>query len=192
MVKVSKAESAANAADVLLAASQVMREQGTANATMANIAAKAGLTHGAIYRHFTNKDDLAASAITADFDRIVELLQDMLLKDEGASSYAASYLTPGHRDRFDWGCPVAPLAAEVHRNARQVQSAFCNGLKRNIEALATVVQKGNAEERRKTAVVMLAALSGAMAMARATRKIDPALSNEILKVTTDVLTTVGR
>jgi TetR/AcrR family transcriptional regulator, transcriptional repressor for nem operon len=100
MVKVTKAVAAANAADVLKAAGQVMRAEGTGAATMANIAAKAGLTHGAVYRHFDNKDTLAAAAITADFDRIVTLLQGIALKGGGASSYAKTYLTMGLSRRW--------------------------------------------------------------------------------------------
>ena len=47
-----------------------MRAQGTGAATMANIAAKAKLTHGAVYRHFSNKDDLAAKEREAILQRI--------------------------------------------------------------------------------------------------------------------------
>ncbi len=179
-MKVSKEVAAGNAVEVLKAASHVMRSEGIAAASMGAIAARAGLTHGAIYRHFNNKDELAASAIMADFDKIVILLQDLLLEGGGAASYIKTYLTRGHRDRFEWGCPVAPLAAEIQRDAPLVQAAFCDGLQRNIAALATCVKAGTKEERRKTAIVVLATLSGAMAMARATRERDPRLSLDIL------------
>jgi TetR/AcrR family transcriptional regulator, transcriptional repressor for nem operon len=183
MVKVTKAVSAANAADVLKAAGQVMRAEGTGAATMANIAAKAGLTHGAVYRHFDNKDALAAAAISADFDHIVTLLQGIARKGGGASSYARTYLTMGHRDHFDWGCPIAPLASEIHRDEVQIQTAFCEGLNRNIDALADCMGDQKREERRRSATVVLAALSGSMAMARATKQCDPQLSAEIMTAT---------
>lgn len=188
MVKVTKAVSAANAADVLKAAGQVMRAEGTGAATMANIAAKAGLTHGAVYRHFDNKDALAAAAITAEFDRIVTLLQGIASKGGGAATYAKTYLTKGHRDHFDWGCPIAPLASEIHRDEAQVQAAFCEGLKRNIDALVACMGDGKTPEQRKSAIVVLAALSGAMAMARATAQYDAQLSEEIMTATYDMLT----
>jgi TetR/AcrR family transcriptional regulator, transcriptional repressor for nem operon len=191
MVKVTKAVAATNAADVLKAAGQVMRAEGTGAATMASIAAKAGLTHGAVYRHFSNKDALAAAAITADFDRIILLLEGIAQKGGGAASYANTYLTPGHRDHFDWGCPLAPLASEIHRDDPRVQAAFCEGLNRNIEALADCMGAGERMQQRKSAIVMLAALSGAMAMARATRQCDPHLSRDIMTATRDMVQKFG-
>jgi TetR/AcrR family transcriptional regulator, transcriptional repressor for nem operon len=183
MVKVTKAVSAANATDVLKAAGQVMRAEGTGAATMASIAAKAGLTHGAVYRHFHNKHALAAAAITADFDRIVTLLQGIALKGGGVASYAKTYLTTGHRDHFDWGCPIAPLASEIHRDEAQVQVAFCEGLNRHIDALMACMSDEKTPEQRRSAIAALAALSGALAMARATKQCDPKLSEEIMTAT---------
>jgi TetR/AcrR family transcriptional regulator, transcriptional repressor for nem operon len=177
MVKVTKAVAAANAAEVLKAAGQVIRAQGTEAATMANIAAKAKLTHGAVYRHFNNKDDLAAAAITADFDRIVALLNGIGQQGGGAGAYIDAYLGTDHRDYFDWGCPIAPLASEIHRDALAVQQAFTEGLERNIDALLKVMAP---DKTRGDAVVILAALSGAMAMARASRQTAPELSQDIL------------
>ena len=184
MVKVTKAVAAANAAEVLKAAGQVMRAQGTGAATMAAIAAKASLTHGAVYRHFSNKDDLAAAAITADFDRIVALLEGIATQGGGADDYIKTYLGTDHRDHFDWGCPIAPLASEIHRNAAPVQQAFTEGLERNIDALLSIM---GADKTRGDAIVILSALSGAMAMARATRQTAPELSDHILAATRQML-----
>ena len=184
MVKVTKAVAAANAAEVLKAAGQVMRAQGTEAATMATIAAKAKLTHGAVYRHFNTKDDLAVSAITADFDRIVALLDGIAQQGGGAGTYIETYLGTDHRDHFDWGCPIAPLASEIHRDAPAVQQAFTEGLERNIDALLKVM---GPDKTRDDAIVILAALSGAMAMARAARQTAPQLSQDILTATRHML-----
>ena len=177
MVKVSKAVSAANAAEVVKAAGKVMRQVGTGAATMAAIAEKASLTHGAIYRHFDNKDELAAAAITADFDKILHLLAGLRQKGGGVRGYIATYLDVGHRDHFEWGCPVASLAAEIHRDAQPVQAAFCAGLRKNIDAVSASMNAAATEDE---AIFVLAALSGALAMARACSQADPKLSNAIL------------
>jgi TetR/AcrR family transcriptional regulator, transcriptional repressor for nem operon len=184
MVKVTKAVAEANAAEVLKAAGQVMRAEGTGAATMAAIAAKANLTHGAVYRHFSNKDELAAAAISADFDKIVVLLENIGRQGGNAATYINTYLGDDHRDHFDWGCPIAPLASEIHRDGSVVQQSFSNGLQRNIAALLAVM---GPDKKRDDAIVVLAALSGAMAMARAVRDTAPELSQDVLTATRKML-----
>mgnify|MGYP006208062171 CR=1 FL=1 len=75
MVKVTKDVAQQNRDSLLLAAGQKMRAEGVQAATVAAIAGQVGLTHGAIYRQFESKDALAAAAITADFDRILAVLE---------------------------------------------------------------------------------------------------------------------
>jgi TetR/AcrR family transcriptional regulator, transcriptional repressor for nem operon len=72
-----------------------------------------------------------------------------------------------------------------------VQAAFCEGLNRNVDALVACMGEGARVEQRKSAMVMLAALSGAMAMARATRQCDPQLSQEIMTATRDLVGKIG-
>lgn len=59
MVRVSDAHLAARRHSILVAATKCFSQKGIAAATMAEIAAEAGISPGAIYRYFENKDDLA-------------------------------------------------------------------------------------------------------------------------------------
>jgi TetR/AcrR family transcriptional regulator, transcriptional repressor for nem operon len=189
ILKVTQAVKHANAAEVLKAAGQVIRAKGTGAATMANIAAQANLTHGAVYRHFKNKEDLAAAAIKADFDRIITLLEGIKLQGGDASIYINAYLATDHRDYFVWGCPIAPLASEIHRDASVIQQSFNEGLQRNISALLAVL---GPQKTREDAISILAALSGALAMARAARQTTPELSEEILASTREMVLRICR
>ena len=175
MVKVSREQAEQNAASILRAAGQVLREHGLETASVARIAAQADLTHGAVYRHYRDKDDLAAEAIRADFRTIVAMLEE--LADDGAdlAAYVSAYLAPDHRDHFPWGCPAAPLAAEVARARTGVKAAFTEGVRANLAALAPLCG-GDAEVARG----VLATLVGAMALARAVRTEDPELSDGFL------------
>ena len=180
MVKVTKEAALKNHQGLLRATGQMMRAQGVSVATVANIAAEAGLTHGAIYRHFPSKDELAAAAISADFDTIVALLDQIASQGGSLADYYRAYLATDHRDHFIWGCPVAPLAAEIGRTAQPVKAAFAEGLARNLDAIANLSRIADRSEARAYAISALATLSGAMAMARATRACDPAISHQIL------------
>jgi TetR/AcrR family transcriptional regulator, transcriptional repressor for nem operon len=180
MVKVTKDAARQTQLGLVQATGQTMRAHGVSVATVATIAAQAGLTHGAIYRHFGSKDDLAAAAITADFDTILSLLAKVEAGGGGLADYYRAYLATDHRDHFVWGCPVAPLAAEIGRTAGPVQAAFAEGLARNLSAIAGLSHIPDAADARAYAITALATLSGAMAMARATRTSDPEMSRQIL------------
>jgi TetR/AcrR family transcriptional regulator, transcriptional repressor for nem operon len=182
VVKVTKEAAEKTQLGLVRATGKAMRAHGVSVASVANIAAAAGVTHGAIYRHFATKDDLAAAAITADFDTILSLLQTIRENGGGLDAYYRAYLATDHRDHFVWGCPVAPLAAEIGRTARPVQSAFAEGLARNLAAIAEMSGIPDPTAASAYAISALATLSGAMAMARATRVSDPEASRRILEV----------
>ena len=181
MVKVTKEAALQNHQDLLRATGQMMRANGVSVATVANIAAEAGLTHGAIYRHFPSKDELAAAAISADFETIVALLTQIRQQGGSLADYYRAYLAADHRDYFVWGCPVASLAAEIGRTSLPVRSAFAEGLARNLDAIATLSGIVNPHAARSYALSALAMLSGAMALARATRACDPETSELVLE-----------
>jgi AcrR family transcriptional regulator len=62
-MKVSKETSARHRDELLNAASRLFRERGFDKVGIAEIAATAGLTHGAFYRHFESKEALCAEVI---------------------------------------------------------------------------------------------------------------------------------
>lgn len=59
MARVSDAHLEARRQSILEAATRVFAQKGIASATMAEIASEAGISPGAIYRYFENKEDLA-------------------------------------------------------------------------------------------------------------------------------------
>jgi TetR/AcrR family transcriptional regulator, transcriptional repressor for nem operon len=171
-VKVSKEQSGENRQSVLTAASMVMRAQGIAAAPMGEVATKAGLTHGAIYRHFAHKTDLAAQAVAFDFERILALLvQDGMTYE----TYVRTYLSAQHRDYFPWGCPVGAYAGEMGKLPPEIRAIFAKGVQDNITALAALLGGDTAK-----ATAVLALMAGALSMARAVKASDLVLSDSIL------------
>jgi len=63
MGKVSEAHLEARRRSIIDAASSVFSRKGVDSATMADVAAVAGISPGAIYRYFTNKEDLARGCL---------------------------------------------------------------------------------------------------------------------------------
>src|ERR1700751_3651450 len=68
-MKVSKEKAAQNRAALVATASRLFRERGIDGVGVAEIGKAAGLTHGALYPHFTSKEALAAEALAHGVER---------------------------------------------------------------------------------------------------------------------------
>src|SRR5260370_26783261 len=64
----SKSEAAQTRRHILTTASQEFRRNGVNGTGLADLMSAAGLTHGGFYRHFKNKEHLAAEALTSALD----------------------------------------------------------------------------------------------------------------------------
>lgn len=76
MARVSDAHLEARRQSILAAATKVFSQKGIASATMAEIASEAGISPGAIYRYFENKEQLARGCMTESADAIKRTWQD--------------------------------------------------------------------------------------------------------------------
>ncbi len=70
MARVSDAHLEARRQSILAAATRLFSQKGIAAATMAEIAAEAGISPGAIYRYFENKDELARDCMDESAESI--------------------------------------------------------------------------------------------------------------------------
>jgi TetR/AcrR family acrAB operon transcriptional repressor len=80
MVRRTKEEAQETRRQILEAAEQAFFERGVSRTTLADIAALAGVTRGAIYWHFSNKADL----VQAMLDSLHEPLEEMARASESA------------------------------------------------------------------------------------------------------------
>lgn len=70
MARVSDAHLEARRLSILNAATKVFSQKGIASATMAEIASEAGISPGAIYRYFENKEELARGCMNESAEAI--------------------------------------------------------------------------------------------------------------------------
>lgn len=73
MVRRTKEEAQETRSQILQAAEQAFYERGVARTTLADIAALAGVTRGAIYWHFSNKSDLLQALLDTLHEPLDEL-----------------------------------------------------------------------------------------------------------------------
>ena len=180
---VSKEMTEINRGSLLRAASHLFRERGIDGVGVAEIAKEAGLTHGALYKHFPSKEALAAEAF---YHPVATKNAETDASDEDREPSFEEYLDAmfsiEHRDNLGSGCPMTASASEVARQGSAVAASFTRAFKEKVITLeASIKEKMPSSEKRHLAVSALAAQIGAMAVARAVAKVDASLSKEVLQ-----------
>lgn len=182
-MRVSRDQMAQHRRRIIEAASRAFRARGFERSGVADIMGDAGLTHGGFYGHFASKLDLEAEAcavaMATGAARWTTLIDES--PEDALSSIIAGYLSERHRDSPATGCVIAALGSEVAREGADVRRAFTRGLSERLDLLAQVVTGRSKIARRNRAVATMAAMAGAVMLARAVD--DPGLSDEILNAT---------
>lgn len=192
-MKITKEKAAENRAALIRAAGALFRERGIDGVGVAEISKTAGFTHGALYAQFASKEALAAEALTAGMQRASVHMASLV---EGASSPLEAqldyYLSGEHRDDLANGCPMAAASSEIARQAEDISARFSEGLEQMVDAIEATLGEGPLKAgRRQRALAITASMIGGVAIARATAKSSPDLSDEILKAVRRVLGEVG-
>ncbi len=175
-MKVSREQVAENREKILEAAARLFRARGYDAVTVAEVMQAAGLTHGGFYGYFDSKDDLIARTLA----RALAPPPDASPKLD-LSSYAATYLTPTHRDDLAGGCTFAALGAETVRHTAEARGAMTDGLRQHIERLSRGASGKTQAKSRRAAIGSWSAMVGAMIIARLID--DPRLSDDVLEQT---------
>jgi TetR/AcrR family transcriptional repressor of nem operon len=168
-VRKSREATAQSKARIVNAASRMVRERGIDATSVADVMVAAGMTNGGFYRHFRSKDEMIALAIGAAFAELAGRY-DGRSEQDGAeaamSAYVEEYLSEGHLEHPELGCPMASAGAEAARNAGVFAQDFAAGAEEMIKRLATGSHGGDTPDRAK-AIRCLATLVGAVVIARA-------------------------
>jgi TetR/AcrR family transcriptional repressor of nem operon len=192
-VKVTKEKSAENRAALIKTAARLFRERGVDGVGVAEISKAAGLTHGALYAQFPSKQALAAEALAHGLARSHAAMTAP--KPQGAptlSDHLDLYLSLDHRDNLAEGCAMAASASDIARQDEAVSARFAEGFEQMVGAVQAALKATmlRADDRAR-ALTICAAMIGGVAMARATAKSRPALSDEIMAALRRVVGEVG-
>lgn len=175
----ARAESKQESLDRILdAAARRIREEGLDGAAIVPVMRDAGLTHGAFYSHFANKDDLASAAFT----RAITTGRPHWIKPMRGESWrerltglAKRYLTSAHRDDLATSCAFATLSSD----AAHASGEFRAGYERELRGSLAAICDGH-DDRLDDAIALMTICVGGMALARAVA--DPKFSSRILRV----------
>src|ERR1700734_2572639 len=80
--RTERADKARNRARILAAASEAFAEQGV-ETQMDDVAARAGLGVGTLYRHFATKEALMAALLERKFEQVLEVARRVIEREDG-------------------------------------------------------------------------------------------------------------
>jgi TetR/AcrR family transcriptional repressor of nem operon len=187
----SQADKVASHLRIVEIASTRLREDGLERPAIGELMREAGLTHGGFYRHFGSRDELVDEAmVRALWDGARRMADAVSASREGGddpfAAMVAAYLSPEHRDELASSCAVTSLGGEVARGSERTRAAYGNQVESYLRVLEGLLDEPVPAARRQRAVLTLAALVGALTMARAVA--DPTLSGELLDRVGEALT----
>ena len=154
MARVSRETAATHRKAMVRAASRLFRARGLDGVGVAEITRAAGLTHGGFYGHFASKEALAAEAVGAAFEE-----GRVRLETRGLEAWLRGYLSRGHRDRPDEGCPLLAFPSPHARLPDEVATELAGGAARLLDAVAErlpALDGEDAESRARRAAALLA------------------------------------
>jgi TetR/AcrR family transcriptional repressor of nem operon len=182
-MRVTRRQKDEHRAGLLDAASRLMRTNGPERVGVADVAAAAGLTHGAFYGHFASKDALFAEAVAAALDTSVERVERRGSPDR-LRKLVDAYLRSAHIEDSGAGCPLPSLGVDVSRASPEVRQAFAQGLQRYFESLAGTSHGGEITDQ---VVATVAGLVGTLVLARAVQGVDDDLARRIVEAARNTL-----
>jgi TetR/AcrR family transcriptional repressor of nem operon len=189
-MRITRRQADSNKTRVVETAAGLLREKGFDRVSVADLMHAAGLTHGGFYNHFESKDDLEAAACAHVFDQsvaAVEAIAAMAEPGERAQAFDAykrNYVSKKGRDASAARCPMVAFAGDVSRQSPAIREEYASGLHRYLDAFERAAagrKSGRRKDARRQAIAQLAALAGALTLARSVAEADPALSDEILE-----------
>ncbi len=170
---------------ILTAGAARLRAEGLAGAAIVPVMQEAGLTHGAFYAHFSNKEELAAAAFRfALLDN-----RPRWIAPVGRESWRSRlvrlgkrYLTMAHRDDLANSCALAALASDAGRSTAVFKKVYEEELHKSLRAICPRPEEDGAVDsaRLDDAIAFMALCVGGIALARAVDS--PDLSERILAV----------
>lgn len=179
-MKVNREKMAEHREQIITAAARRFRENGFDSVSVADIMKEVGLTHGGFYGHFASKDELVALASLRAMTEAIARWQKVVDEAPGdrLDTLVHSYLSLRHHNHPETGCLLAALGTELSRQPAAVKEAVTSGQRKMLDFLGGIAPGKTKAQRRRQAVIALAAMVGGMTLARGTS--DPQLRQEIL------------
>ena len=131
---------------ILETVSPIFNKNGYAATSMSDLTIATGLTKGAIYGNFKNKEDLAIAAYKFTVKKLMSLISEHLTKSN--SPIEKLYLISGfYRDYYKLsktygGCPVLNIGVDANNQNSKLLDNVRLVIERIQDQLATIIENG--------------------------------------------------
>jgi AcrR family transcriptional regulator len=156
-------------------AAPIFNQRGYAGCSMHDVMQATGLEKGGLYRHFSNKEELAAEAFRYSIDKSMKVRTDHLDRSHGAVQLLRSFI-----ERFvettsmvRGGCPLLNTAVDADDGNPVLREMAREAFRDWRERLAKIVREGirsgevcESASPRQIANTIIATLEGALMMSR--------------------------
>jgi TetR/AcrR family transcriptional regulator, transcriptional repressor for nem operon len=161
---------------ILKVAGPFLKRHGVDGAPVDEIMGEAGLTSGALYSHFKNKDDLCTQAICHALDAMLDRYRTLVRerRREGLMLFVSEYLSQAHASNVSAGCALAALGSDMARAGPRARRLYETRIQAFIDIFMEGLGNGSMAARRAKAEHVLATMLGALTLARAMSNADAA------------------
>lgn len=154
---------------IVKVAARQFRKHGIGGIGIADLMAKAGLTHGGFYKHFASKDVLAAEACAWALAATRSELASRAAAaapGRGLEAIVDAYLSMTHRDQHERGCVIAALSAETARLGPLARGTMAEGYEALASLVAAHLKEPAKPETMQRARAIVSTMAGALAISR--------------------------
>jgi len=166
--------------EILEAVVPFLKVHGTDGAPVDALMRAAGLTSGALYSQFKNKDELCSQAISGALDAMLADYGAIVRErgQEGLRSIVSSYLSTRHVGDVAGGCTFAALGPDMAKASPRARKSYQARIRDLVEIFAEGLGARGEATRRAKAQKILATMLGGVTYARAMS--DPDARDEYL------------
>jgi AcrR family transcriptional regulator len=169
---------------IIEATAPLFNQKGFDGTTLSDLTSVTGLTKGAIYGNFSDKEEIATEAFRYSIQKVKAMAHASL---EGKITYKAQLLalldfyskyvfTPP----VEGGCPLLNTAIEADDHRTSMRRMVSKELMKTIDFMASLVKKGieakefvQSAEPRKIAYTIFCSIEGALMFSRVERSREP-------------------
>jgi TetR/AcrR family transcriptional regulator, transcriptional repressor for nem operon len=153
---------------ILQAGARALRTNGFNGIGVDGLAASAGVTSGAFYSNFPNKEALLEEVIkTCLGEPFIDSESGSLAeRQQRLKEWLAMYISAYHRADPTSGCVMPTLSADVARSNPQIRAAYEHKMLELVRKMSNVLD-GAAPDREKRAWSVISVMVGAIAISRA-------------------------
>jgi AcrR family transcriptional regulator len=165
---------------MLKATAELFRRQGYDGTGLSEVLDQSGAPRGSLYFHFPGgKEQLAAETVATTGARIAKGIEALLESSddvgEAVARVAEAMATDLEESGYVRGCPIAAVTLDSATSSEEVREACRRSFERWLSLLEARLERAGwrRREARGEAILTLAAVEGALTLARSSRDPEP-------------------